>query len=223
MIEKFKEAFREEASELLNNLESTLLELEANPTDFETISAVFRTMHTIKGSSAMFGFDEISRFTHEVESIMDMLRERIFVADRTTIDLTLRSRDLINSMLSGVTEDLASEATGLIADFKAHAAKRTAEKEAQKSEELENSDILPPIAAAAPAEPAVPDAEHADVPNETFRIVSTPPPTSFGTGRNLFFCSTSCVPSLGIHHPIANNIPQAFRAGSGKMLRRLGY
>jgi len=62
MIEQFKEAFREEAIELLNQLEAKLLELEANPKDAETVSSVFRTMHTIKGSSAMFGFESITRF-----------------------------------------------------------------------------------------------------------------------------------------------------------------
>lgn len=133
MIEKFKEAFREEAAELLNNLEATLLELEADPHNSETVSAVFRTMHTIKGSSAMFGFDEISHFTHEVESIMDLLREGAFVADRRLIDLTLKSRDLISSMLNSPGGEYASTAEALIRDFKEHSERRIAEKNAERA------------------------------------------------------------------------------------------
>ena len=68
MTDKMAEIFLDEANDLLDKLEDLLLELENNPEDIETIQAVFRIMHTIKGSSGMFGFDAISRFTHEVES-----------------------------------------------------------------------------------------------------------------------------------------------------------
>ena len=212
MIEKFKEAFREEASELLNNLESKLLELESEPTNFDTISSVFRTMHTIKGSSAMFGFEEISRFTHEVESIMDMLREGVFIADRKLIDLTLRSRDLISAMLSGVTAPLREEAKTLIAEFKAHAAKRTAEKEAEKTEELGDRDILPPAETAdsaaqgqvAAAETVVPA-----VPKDTFRIRFVPSPEVFrnGTKPLLLLDELRSLGTIGIT-PLAESIPR---------------
>jgi len=63
MIDKHREAFKEEASELLGELEISLLELEDTPEDSELISRVFRAMHTIKGSGAMFGFTRISELT----------------------------------------------------------------------------------------------------------------------------------------------------------------
>ncbi|GAB1484082.1 hypothetical protein MASR2M78_28990 [Treponema sp.] len=137
MIDKFKEAFREEAVELLANLEATLLELEENPLDIETISSVFRTMHTIKGSSAMFGFDAISHFTHEVESIMDLLREGSFIADRRFIDLTLQTRDLISSMLSSGNKDFSAEVAQLVKEFKDHSDKKIAEHKAGLNETVE--------------------------------------------------------------------------------------
>ncbi|MFP4431797.1 MAG: Hpt domain-containing protein, partial [Spirochaetaceae bacterium] len=67
MLDRFKESFREEAYELLNNLEQSLLELEDDPANSEEISAVFRAMHTVKGSAAMFGFQQISDFAHHIE------------------------------------------------------------------------------------------------------------------------------------------------------------
>ena len=64
----FKEhiaTYREEAGELLAELETSLLDLEETPDDDDLINRVFRAMHTIKGSGAMFGFDDIAAFTHE--------------------------------------------------------------------------------------------------------------------------------------------------------------
>jgi len=146
MIEKFKESFREEAAELLNNLEATLLELEEDPSNMDTISSIFRTMHTIKGSSAMFGFDEISHFTHEIESIMDLLREGVFVADRKFIDLTLRSRDLISLMFTDTGAEVHASAEALVAEFKNHSAERIADR----TREREAASELPARSAASP-------------------------------------------------------------------------
>ena len=71
------EAFFEEAQELLSSLESSLLELEKAPQDQDLIDRVFRALHTVKGSGAMFGFDSISDFTHHVESVFDRVRSRV--------------------------------------------------------------------------------------------------------------------------------------------------
>jgi two-component system chemotaxis sensor kinase CheA len=193
MIEKFKEAFREEAVELLNNLEATLLELEADPRNSETVSAVFRTMHTIKGSSAMFGFDAISRFTHEVESIMDLLREGAFIADRRLIDLTLKARDLISAMLNAPSDDQKALGETLVREFKEHSEARIAAKNAELAETSE----LPIAAAAEPhASQAADDQSQADQsatglaavdistarPMETFRIRFVPASDVFLNG-----------------------------------------
>jgi two-component system chemotaxis sensor kinase CheA len=97
--DKFIETFKEEALELLGNLESTLLELEENPGDKELLSAVFRVMHTIKGSAAMFGLDLISSFAHEVESILSALRDGKLSVSKELIGNTLEARDLILGML----------------------------------------------------------------------------------------------------------------------------
>ncbi len=110
MIDQFKEAFKEEAYELLNELETTLLDLEEDRENHDLVSSVFRVMHTIKGSSAMFGYNRISEFTHEVENIMDLLRSGAVSADKGFIDLTLEARDHIRDMLDA--EDSEAEAFG---------------------------------------------------------------------------------------------------------------
>ena len=92
-------AFTEEAYELLSELEDSLLELEENPTDQDLIGRVFRAMHTIKGSGAMFGFDDVAKFTHEVETIFDLARGGTIPVTKGLIDLTLAARDHIRSLL----------------------------------------------------------------------------------------------------------------------------
>ncbi len=91
--------YREEAGELLAELETSLLDLEDNPQDNDLINRVFRAMHTIKGSGAMFGFDDIARFTHEVETVFDQVRNGKMQVTRCLLDLTLQARDQITTML----------------------------------------------------------------------------------------------------------------------------
>ena len=92
--------YREEAGELLAELETSLLDLEETPEDNDLINRVFRAMHTIKGSGAMFGFDEIATFTHEVETVFDMVRNGKMTVTKRLLDLTLKSRDHITYLLS---------------------------------------------------------------------------------------------------------------------------
>jgi two-component system chemotaxis sensor kinase CheA len=107
----FAQAFVEEATELLSELEEALLALEATPDDAEIIGRVFRAMHTIKGSGAMFGFTEIAEFTHHVETLLDHVRGGRLAVTRELIDVVLASRDHITGMLSvgGKTDAAGAE------------------------------------------------------------------------------------------------------------------
>ena len=118
MIDQFKESFRDEAYELLNSLESSLLELETDPTNEGELSAVFRSMHTIKGSASMFGFQHISRFTHEVETVLDSVRNGTVPVTKQLITLTLAARDHIRFLLDNdEPESAGPESDSLIAQF----------------------------------------------------------------------------------------------------------
>ncbi|HIJ91308.1 MAG: chemotaxis protein CheA [Desulfobulbaceae bacterium] len=100
---EYAEIFREEAGELLEELETSLLELEKDPSDLKIVSRVFRAMHTIKGSGAMFGFDDISGFTHHVETALDKVRDGTVPVSTELINLTLASRDHIRALLDAAT------------------------------------------------------------------------------------------------------------------------
>jgi len=60
------ETFRQEAVDLLAQLEGALLDLEAAPEDRSLIDQAFRALHTLKGSGAMFGWDALAAFTHHL-------------------------------------------------------------------------------------------------------------------------------------------------------------
>jgi two-component system, chemotaxis family, sensor kinase CheA len=108
-MDQHRETYKEEARELLAELEVSLLELEENPEDEELIGSIFRAMHTIKGSGAMFGFDDIAAFTHEIETVFDLVRDGKMAVTKKLIDLTLEARDYIIKM---VEEDAKDEEKG---------------------------------------------------------------------------------------------------------------
>jgi len=115
-------AFIEEAHDLLAELETALLELEEQPDDRDLVARVFRAMHTIKGSGAMFGFDDIAHFTHDVETVFDRVRNGEMPVTRQLLDLTLASRDhiarLLHCAVSGEAPDL-SHAAAITASLRA--------------------------------------------------------------------------------------------------------
>lgn len=91
-------SFVEEARELLEALEGQLLDLEANATP-DRLDGVFRTLHTVKGSGAMFGFTVLAGFTHHFEEAFDHLRKGRLAVDLGLVNLCLRARDHMIALL----------------------------------------------------------------------------------------------------------------------------
>lgn len=102
MIEDFKQAFREEARDILGELESSLLELNNNPSDSEIVGKAFRALHTLKGSGAMFGFEKLARFSHRLENAFDEVRNGRLTVTSELINLSLSALDEIKAMLNEV-------------------------------------------------------------------------------------------------------------------------
>lgn len=100
-----RQIFKEEAYDLLGELEVALLELEENPDDMDVVNQIFRALHTIKGSGSMFGFEDIAEFTHEVETVFDMVRNGDLGVSQPLCSLALKSRDYIKLMLDSSDGD----------------------------------------------------------------------------------------------------------------------
>ncbi len=98
-MDKFQKKFLEEATDLINELEDSLLKLEVNPNNQELIEKVFRAMHTLKGGGAMFGFEKVSGITHHLESLYEDIRDNRILLASELLSLSLEILDLIKSML----------------------------------------------------------------------------------------------------------------------------
>ncbi|MCF6369900.1 chemotaxis protein CheA [Rhizobium halophilum] len=85
--------FRTEAAELLEQIEAGLLDLNVNPGDKDQVDAVFRGLHTLKGSGAMFGFDALAAFTHHCESAFDRVRKGEVPATQDLVAAVLEAKD----------------------------------------------------------------------------------------------------------------------------------
>jgi two-component system chemotaxis sensor kinase CheA len=117
------ETFLEEAAELLTDLEGALLALEKDPENREVIDRVFRVMHTLKGNAAMFGFDRVEMFTHDIETVYDMVRDGELAVTGELVDLTLAAGDLISALLGAEKEESSSDvAEKILVRFKELAA-----------------------------------------------------------------------------------------------------
>ncbi len=98
MAMRLRGFFREEAYELIVELESAMLEIEKSPGDDEQIGRAFRALHTIKGSGAACGMSDVEAFAHEIETFFDLVRKGTIAVNQDIIDLTLAARDRIKAM-----------------------------------------------------------------------------------------------------------------------------
>jgi two-component system chemotaxis sensor kinase CheA len=91
--------FRTEAAELLEQIESGLLDLTRRLDDRNQIDAVFRGLHTLKGSGAMFGFEALAAFTHHCESAFDRVRKGDVPATHELVSAVLSAQDHMRALL----------------------------------------------------------------------------------------------------------------------------
>ncbi len=113
MIDKFKEKFVEESLDNINDLEEALFLLEKDMHNSEIIERIFRAMHSLKGGGAMFGFNHLSDFTHHLETVFDLVRNKKLAVSNDIISLTFEAIDHIKHLLhvGDLTEssDVASQ------------------------------------------------------------------------------------------------------------------
>ncbi len=170
-MNKQREVYKEEANELLADIEVSLLELEETPDDPELIGRVFRALHTIKGSGAMAGFDDIADFAHEIETIFDRVRDGNLPVTKDLVSLALSARDQIKMMLdaSGTGERIDTfRLKGLVAAFR---------ELLPESSEAPEADGM-----AEPSEPAGKDETEGN--DTTYRIRFRPKMDIFKDGTN---------------------------------------
>ena len=103
-MEQFHAAFFEEGFESLDTMEAALLQLDPNSPNAETINSVFRVAHSLKGGSGMFGFADITSFTHTLETLLDELRAGRKSVTSAIVDQLLKSTDVLRGMLQATQQ-----------------------------------------------------------------------------------------------------------------------
>ncbi|TVR53717.1 MAG: chemotaxis protein CheA, partial [Puniceicoccaceae bacterium] len=94
--------FYAEAVDHLGQTEAAVLQLEQNPEDTDAINSIFRSFHTIKGVAGFLGLIPINRLSHEVESLLDLVRNGQRSLDGTVIDVVLEAKDVLSQLVSQV-------------------------------------------------------------------------------------------------------------------------
>lgn len=97
--EELLKDFFAEAEQQVDNLESNVLVIENDPTNHEAIDEIFRAAHTLKGGSATVEMNEISKFTHTVEDVLDEIRSDKIKVTEPVVNVLLDSIDIIKAML----------------------------------------------------------------------------------------------------------------------------
>jgi len=103
-------AFQSEAIDLLDELDSSLLQLEAEPSNPELINRVFRAIHTIKGSGATAGFERLAHFAHRVEEVFNAARDGKVSVTPELMDFALKACDLLRVLLSDADQTAGLQA-----------------------------------------------------------------------------------------------------------------
>jgi two-component system chemotaxis sensor kinase CheA len=101
--EEFISYFRDEAEELLQQIDADLLKLEEGVSsaemDPEIINSLFRALHTVKGSSGMLGFTDVQGLAHKLENLCDLLRKDRMPLSEGVVDILFSGRDLLTDLV----------------------------------------------------------------------------------------------------------------------------
>ncbi|MDE2481875.1 MAG: Hpt domain-containing protein, partial [bacterium] len=101
--EEFISYFRDEAEELLQQIDADLLRLEefvsSGESDPEIVNSLFRALHTVKGSAGMLGFTDIQNLAHKLENLCDLLRKERMPLSESAVDILFTGRDLLTEFV----------------------------------------------------------------------------------------------------------------------------
>jgi two-component system chemotaxis sensor kinase CheA len=166
-LDQFKAGFLTECTELLADMEGMLVGLSPENANKDTLNAIFRCAHSIKGGSGAFGLDAIMQFTHILEALLDAMREDKVPVSTEAVDALLQAADVVSSMVEAAKSDITPPAT---------LGKELAEK-LEKLANHTNNPVIPSVAATTASRTLVEDA------NTQYHIEFKAHPTLFLSGN----------------------------------------
>ena len=120
MSDAHRKAFVAESEEGITELNNALLDLESDPDDDEAMDSIFRIAHTLKGNASAMGYESVSELAHEMEDLLDEVREGDIEVDIELMDLLFDSVDYLDAMVGDIAEDGETDidASGVEADLR---------------------------------------------------------------------------------------------------------
>lgn len=98
-LSQFYEVFFEETLEHLQRLETLLVDSETSASDDEALNAIFRAAHSIKGGAATFGFQAMANVTHELETLLDRVRNHEIPLSQEIVEASLQTSDILKAQV----------------------------------------------------------------------------------------------------------------------------
>lgn len=157
-------SYREEAAELVAELEGALRHLERNPADADQVDRALRAVQTIQGSAAMFCLDEIAALSHEVAAVFEVVRQGWVRMTPELLALTLQVKEHLRALLEGAVGSEHGGRARLVAALRHH---------------------LPTEETMLPAGPPLPPPTAAPEGRKTFRLRFRPHPDLFRNGTDV--------------------------------------
>jgi two-component system, chemotaxis family, sensor kinase CheA len=99
-LDQLKATFFDECSEALQQIEAGLTDLREGAASEDTINAVFRSVHSVKGGAGIFGFDGLVGFAHIFETVLDAMRSGKLAATPDVVDVLLPANDVLSDLIS---------------------------------------------------------------------------------------------------------------------------
>ncbi|MBA2870825.1 two-component system chemotaxis sensor kinase CheA [Anoxybacillus calidus] len=103
-MSQYLEVFIDESKEHLQTINEQLLELEKSPEDVTIVNEIFRSAHTLKGMSATMGFEDLANLTHQMENVLDAIRNHQIQVTPDILDVVFRAVDDLEAMVNSIGE-----------------------------------------------------------------------------------------------------------------------
>jgi two-component system chemotaxis sensor kinase CheA len=104
-MNQYLEIFIEESHEHLQSLNQSLLGLETNPKDMQILNEIFRVAHTIKGMAATMGYNKMTKLTHQMENVLDDIRNSKIDVNTFIIDVLFECLDFLENAVNNVANN----------------------------------------------------------------------------------------------------------------------
>ncbi|OYV85363.1 MAG: chemotaxis protein CheA, partial [Acidiphilium sp. 37-67-22] len=137
---EIRETFFQECEEQLGELESGLMRMETGQTDSETVNAVFRAVHSIKGGAGAFGLEDLVHFAHVFETVLDLIRSGRLEPSPEAMRVMLRASDALADLVRAARDGSATD-PARIAAIVAELRQLTGEGDAGEAEDDDFADI----------------------------------------------------------------------------------